>query len=369
MQDAYGTGTGPSKEAVFTYTFDGKEIARYWGKILGVSPKGTKVLVDDDTIIDLRADKIIDLAWHMDYDLERSPNLYWSADETRVYRCCFYYADLKTGKSYNFEWSDLRGSDGKPPFPLRSPHVGGQWVRNDTYFFPKWDYWSFVGDPPIIFSPAEKKYAYVKISSHSSMNPETLTYTISPDGMQVWITGFAEVDGYHSFLVDLTTLAAVSYDIPVSEFEWSPDSKFGLLQTYSDADANRVSHTYLLSVATKKVELVDWDFQTSWRPTDHILADLVEEGHVLAFFNAKDKSIHGRQLPASFKAMIWSPDGECIALLDKDGRLWQVDYPRFEHLEQLTGPLTDRRQIAWAPDVRSIIVLSGSEIYIVDTMK
>jgi WD40 repeat protein len=187
--------------------------------------------------------------------------------------------------------------------------------------------------------------------------------------MQVWITGFAEGDGYRSFLVDLATLATVSYDLPVSEFEWSPDSKFALLQTYSDADANGISHTYRLSVASKKVEPVDWDFQTSWRPTDHILADLMEDGQVLTLFNVKDGSIQGWRLPISCRGLVWSPNGERIALIDKDGSLWQVDYPRFEHPEQLTGPLADRRKISWSPDGQSIIIVSGPDIYVIDTMK
>jgi len=113
---------GSQKEDVIIHTFDGEESARYGGKISGVSPKGTKVMVNDNAIIDLHNNKITDLAWHIDRDREYSlgilPKLYWSSDEMQVYRCCFYYADLKTGKSYNFEWGDLHGPDGKP---LRIP--------------------------------------------------------------------------------------------------------------------------------------------------------------------------------------------------------------------------------------------------------
>jgi len=368
QQEAYGSATGPTKEAIFTYTFDGEEIARYWGKILGVSPKGTKVLVDDDTIIDLRNDKIIDLAWYMDYDLERSSNLYWSADEIRVYRCCFYYADLRTGKSYNLEWSDLRGVDGKSiPFSLRSPHVGGQWVRNDTYFFPKWDYWSFAGDPTMIFSPAEKKYSVIELPGASAINPETTSYTISPDGMYVWIEGFSEVDGYHDFMVNLTTFETTSYDIPINGFFWSPDSKFGWID---ELDSN---NAYVLSLARKKIMPFPvnprYENEAVWHPKEPVLAYTSENDQTLVFLNAKDMSIVGWKLPVSISGFYWSADGDHVVFTANDKSLWQVDYPKFQTFEQLTGPMASISNISWSPDGQYLAFIGGSDIYIVDTMK
>jgi hypothetical protein len=372
-QQQYGTTFGPVKDVVFTYTFDGQQIAEYWGKILGISPSGEKILVDEDTIIDLRKDKVIDLAWHMNYDVGDSPTLYWSSDETRLYRCCFYYADLKTGKSYNLEWEDLQGVDGKPiSFTLRSPHIGGQWVRNDTYFFPTWNYMSDTGDPRIIFSPIEKKYYFIELPSASGINTETMSYTFSPDGMYAWITGFNYGDGKtYGFLVNLITLETTTYDISGNDFFWSPDSKFAWIDNF---DLGADSGIKLLSVSSGELKSLTvnpvFDTQPWWHPTDNVIAYVSDSKQKLELVNAQTMSTQELELPTNFdNSLVWSPDGDHIALTAEDGSLWQVSYPKLENLEQLTEPMPSMRSVAWSPDGNSIAFVSGTDIYIVDTTK
>ncbi|MBN2118323.1 MAG: hypothetical protein JW730_17235 [Anaerolineales bacterium] len=373
QQEAYSSATGPIMDAVFTYTFDGKEITYYWGRILGVSPSGEKILVDDDTIIDLRNDKITDLTWHMDYDLEREPKLYWSSDETRIYRCCFYFADLKTGESYNFEWGDLRGTDGKPVSSPMSGHSYGQWVRNDTYFLIEWNYFydSSAHDIPM-FSPSEKTYydlvEKAGIPSDLFDLPTNSVYMVSPDEMYVWITGFSHVDGtYHSFLVNLTTFESTPYDSAVYKFTWSADSQFGWIDEYDTADA------YVLSVDSK--ELLPFpvnprqENEALWHPTENVLAYTSKNDHTLALLNAKDMTVEEQELPVSVTDFDWSPNGDRIRFTGTDGGLWQVDYPMFQHFEQITGPMPDINEMFWSPDGNSIAFISGSDIYIVDTIK
>lgn len=367
-QQEYGINSGPVKEAVVLYTFDGTEMSRYWGTINGVSPSGTKILVDEDSVIDLHANKIIDLAWHMNYDLDYPYKLYWSSDETRLYRCCFYFADLKTAESYNLEWSELQGSNGKTiPFSLISPHVDGQWVRNDTYIFPKWDYWSFAGDPVVIFSPIEKKYFYVSGSSDSAMNPETITYTISPDGKYVWIRGYSEVDGnYHSFLVNIDTLESTSYDEFASDFTWSPNSKYGWTYGYEPNDA------YMLSAASKKLSPFPVNPQyedetATWHPKDSVLAYTPADDQSVALLNAADMTVQEWKLSFPVAGFYWSPDGNRMAFVSSDGSLWQGDYPKFQNVEQLTEPLPGVRDVFWSPEGDAIAFVSGPDIYIVET--
>jgi hypothetical protein len=370
LQELYGSGYGPTEKAVFTYTFDGQEISHYWGQILGVSPQGTKILVDDDTVIDLKNNEVIDLAWHTDYDFQTpdSANHYWSSDETRLYRCCFYFADLKTGTSYNLEWNDLRGVDGYPiSFTLNSPHVDGQWVRNDSYFFPLWDYWSYAGDPTIIFSPSEKKYFFIKIpDTPSVINPETKTFEISPDGMQVWIKGYGDDGEYHNFLTDLTTLKTVSYDIAIDTLVWSSDGKFGW------AIGIEPGKSYLLSVASQKLEPFQVDPRydvASWHPKEDVLAYFTDNDQTFVLLTAKDMKMQEWKLPISVSSSYWSPSGDRMAFVSTDGSIWQGEYPEFQNLEQLTEQRPDVRDLFWSPDGDYISFISGSDIYIVDTNK
>lgn len=369
QQKVYGSATGPTMDAVFTYTFDGQELTYYWGTILDVSPSGEKILVDDDTIIDLRNDKITDLAWHMDYDLGAS-KLYWSSDETRIYRCCFYFADLKTGKSYNLEWSDLRGVDGKPVSYSMHTHSDGQWVRNDSYFLVKWDYWTVSYQDPIpIFSPIEKKYYdLAEMAGIPSAFIPYSTYAVSPDGMYVWVRGFSDADGViHSFLVSLTTFETTSYDTPVNNFFWSADSKFGWTDEVDSENA------YILSVDSK--ELLPFpvnprqEYEALWHPKEDVLVYTAENDHALALLNAEDMTVDGRELPISIVDFDWSPNGDRMRFIGTDGSLWQVDYPMFQHFEQLTGPMPGVSEMSWSPDGNSIALISGADIYIVDTIK
>jgi hypothetical protein len=358
-----------SQEGITTYTFDGQEIARYWGKILDVSPSGMKILVEDDTIIDLRNNKISDLAWYMDYDLAMpfSSKLYWSSDETRVYRCCFYYADLRADKSYNFEWSDMRGADGKPVSFSMHPHVDGQWVRNDTYFLVKWDYWTVsYGDPIPLFNPTEMKYYdLAEMAGISPSLTSNATYAVSPDGMYVWIKSASEADGIiRSFLVNLATFETVAYDITAMDFSWSPDSKFAWLNTQSSPEEPSQSN-YLLSISSKKLESIDYGSVPPWRPADHIFA--YASGDKLKIMDVQTKSIREVSLSTTFQGVVWSPKGDRIALIADDGSVWQVDYSNFEKLEQLTLPLPDVHDLSWSPDGNSISFISGSDVYIVET--
>ncbi|HET9909005.1 MAG TPA: hypothetical protein VFQ23_20310, partial [Anaerolineales bacterium] len=366
-QQQYGTTFGPVKEAVITYTFDGQQVTEYWGKIHGVSPRGEKILVDEDTIIDLRNNKITDLAWHMNYDVGDSSTLYWSSDETRLYRCCFYYADLKTGKGYNFAWSDLRGMDGEPLTIPMHPHQYGHWVRNDSYFLIEWDYWTILyGDPIPMFSPSEKKYYDIaKIAVIPASVVSTSTSDVSPDGMHVWIKGYGDDGQYHGFLINLVDFNTVSYDKPVDEFEWSPDSKYAWMTIYGTSDI------YVLSAAEKTLTLFPADSISDlfWRPNDHVVAFFTEQDQVLTFLDVKHMSIKEWKLPASFDNLFWSPDGSHMALIAVDGSLWQVEYPKLENLEQLTPPLSNVYSLNWSPDGNSVSFISGSDLYVVKTDK
>lgn len=152
------SSVGDQREAVHTYTFDGQRTADYWGTLTGVSPSRTKIVVDHASIIDLLTGKSIKLAWNINYDYDYAPQIYWSSDERRVYRCCYHFADTKTGESYSFEMSKLEGF-GLEPSNYSHTHANGQWVRNDDYFLIGW---SVVdnGYPDFfpMFDPVAKKY-------------------------------------------------------------------------------------------------------------------------------------------------------------------------------------------------------------------
>lgn len=383
-QESNESNSRPMVDNIFTYTFDGMKINQYNGKISGVSPSGEKILVNDKTIIDLRNNKITDLNWHIGNDPAIPPNFftqsdptlpinfYWSPDETRLYRCCFYFADLKANTSYNFLWSDLHGVDGKPlPTPVL-PHTHGEWVQNGNFFLVEWNYFSdFSADYIPMFSPTEMKYydlvtmaGIPKTSAYIS----AATYSVSPNGEYAWIEGFGYDGKYYDFLIDLTSFVTTTYDKATDDFEWSPDSKFAQLIIFDFPQTT--SKIYILSEAQNTLTVFPTEPTTTpvWRPSDHISAYLTNQNKTLDILDPQDMSVKELNLPSTFYDLVWSPDGNHLALVATDGSLWQVDYPQMKKIEQLTQ-LMPAGTIQWSPDSKSIAFTSGTDIYIVDATK
>lgn len=363
---------------VVTYTFDGEGLSHYWGELLDIAPGGTKILVADDTLIDLRNDKIIDLAWYMNYDMERSSEIYWSLDGNRLYRCCYYFADISTGKSYSFDLSDLRRDDGSSGPSSILPHEYGEWVRNDTYFLVEWS-WLDDGDIGYLplFNPAENKYYDVYEMAGIAKDWHSYETTVSSDGSYVWSAGWGDDIGEGGYLINLFTFEARFYPTAgYGDVDWSADGTFAWLQ--SSGSGNDATRYHLLSVF--ETELKDLSADPSsmanftwqdlwWHPVDDVLAYLSDDGQKLQLLNVQTMSDQELSLLTSFQGFVWSPKGDRLALVAEDGSVWQVDYPTLGNLKQLTPALPNVYEVNWSPDGNSIAFISGSDIYIVDTMK
>lgn len=350
------------KKIIHTYTFEGQELAHYWGELLDLSPSGTKMLVGDDTVIDLRSGKVVDFGWYANYDRLLSRKLYWSGNEAHVYRCCYTFGDLESGQGYGFELSDLQGAGARPdPY---ATHSFGQWVRKGDYFLIEWraredgysDYFP-------MFDPLSKKYYEVSGEAGIPSDWTCLDTRVSPDGTYFWI-GCLE----GNYLVNLFSFEATAYPLPVFiDMEWAPNSRFAWLRVQDD-DLPRV-----LSVSNRELTPLptpaNLDFSFWWHPSDPVLAYQSADGRMLEILNTQTMARKEIPLPADIYTVEWSPTGETIALPARDGSLWLIDYPALVSVEQLTRPAVNVRDVYWSPDGTSLAFVGGPDIYIVDTSK
>jgi hypothetical protein len=358
------------EDTVEIYSLDGQLEKSYPGKLLSVSPSGTKLLFKDGTWLDLISDKAVKFAWDQEHVAPYSNRPVWSENENRVFVCCFVYGDAKTGESFD-QWDNGAESEA----------LGyGKWILNDRYLLAGTSLNLFVSPP--LFDSSTKS---IRTVGELAGIPTTLdgndnmcnVWYIAPNGRYVWIACF---DGSH--LVDLTTFKAQHYpDYPlglISDIDWSADGKFALV---SGEDTDQRSFVRVLSVSNKELKpLPDNHYCSWWHPVDDILACRSKDTKTLSLLNVQAMSVQQKTtLPIEVQELIWSPDGKHIALLARDSSLWQIDYPSLGNLEQMTPPIpgsvpalpggavTRVKNVTWSPDGNFLAFIGGTDIYIVET--
>lgn len=362
------------KNAVATYTFDGRDVSFFWGKLLDISPSGTKILVDNNTWIDLKSGKRVEFTWTKKFEEEQSvyfPHPLWSSDETQVYTCCYRYENARTGENYDFSYDDLSLDGEKLTGYLYTSY--GEWVLDDTYLLIQWDVF-YDTNPSFIplFDPKAKTLrnlgALANIPTDLNGPPNCRETSASPDRKYVWAECYTG-----NYLINLVTFKSVAYpNYWVEDFYWSSDSKFAWMASSGLGNEPSSTQFQILSVSNKQLKPIPENplYETLlWHPTEDVLAYLSEGKSALMLLDPQIMSVRKVILPTTFHSFVWSPNGDRIALVAKDGSLWQVNYPKLENLEQLTPPLPNVREVFWSPDGKSIAFISGSGIYIVDTVK
>jgi hypothetical protein len=303
--------------------------------------------------------------------------LFWAdPEETRVYRCCYFYADLTTGTSHRFERSDFQDTSSNHLDPSGLWFYRGRWVRDDTHFLVEW---SWIDDGDIrylpLLEPAQEIFYDVREMVGISEDWTSWKTEISPDGSYIWMTGW---EG--SYLINLFTFESQYFpDLSYAEIDWSLNSQSVWVQvsdpTYDTAQFQ------ILSVSDKELRPLPVNPLPNsdhwWHPTDSLVVYPSADRDVLIFLDTATMSYW--ELPFSlqkppyapypFGDFSWSTNGEKIALVAEDGSLWQVDFPKLENLEQLTASLPVVGGVEWSPDSNSIAFISGSDIYIVETNK
>jgi len=380
------TQLSSSENDIVIYDANGNVVKMYTGKLLGISPSGTKIMIADDTWIDLSTEKIVDFNWYQNFRGRGSFSFrpIWSADETRVYTCCYLYGDAKTGESFGMPYDNytLDGENGSGREPIYN--FLGTWVLSDKYLLSQWG-GALDGSPGFIplFDPAAKTYrnlsklAGIPYGSDDPGDPTCRNAYAAPGGRYVWV---GRCDPEADYLIDLTTFKSTSYPpYFVEDINWSSDGKFALIR----GEETGSPFVRLLSGDTKELKpLPDNHYCSWWHPTDNILACRSKDAKTLSLLDVHTMSVQKETaLPVEIQKLIWNLDGKHIAVLARDSSLWQIDYPTLENLEQLTPAMPELthpaygrnidesliKNVTWSPEGTFLAFIGDLDIYIVET--
>jgi hypothetical protein len=360
---------------ISTYKMDGSRVADYQGNLSDISPSGEKILIDGDTLVDLRTNTRISLAWpSYEGDYPRSSDYYWTfPDETRVYHCCFYYADRSNNKSFRFriteDWQLADVNTMEEAYSPSSvlPFMKGEWVRDNQFFLV---HWNWVDDGDIRYLPMidPGKRVIYDVQEKAGVPPDLTCpeSTVSNTGSYVWLECYDR-----NYLIDLYTFEGKEYPgLFNMEVGWPADDQFVWLRSAESQDSKQY---YVVSTASKElkplpIKALSFDgADLWWHPKKNMFAYISEDGQKLGLMDAQTLSVQEKDLPSIFNAFYWSPTGERIALVAEDGSVWQIDYPARGNPEQLTPPVSSVKDLSWSPDGSSLSFVGGPDIYIVDT--
>lgn len=339
-----------SDTSTAVYSPDGKVRKVYEGKFQGISPSATKLLIDD-TWIDLGSGKQVRFAWSQtgmaaQYASYAQFHPIWSPDEMRVYSCCYVFGDVRTGESFVLPYSGVPVEGDKEERAWLEAHRG-TWVLKDKYLLPIWEgVWDGRPDWVSLFDPATKSYRNLSAAMgipYSFANPPE-PYCNRPSaqngGRYVWV---ACRDGGH--LVDLATFHSQAYPpvedgspfgwLVFADLEWSADGNFAWL--HGDRDGIE----RILSASGKELKIPPVITEKVWHPVESKLTYLSDDGRTLLMLDPQTASVQREiSLPVEFYKFAWSADGKQIAFVAYDHSVWRADYPRLDHFEQLTPPLS-----------------------------
>ncbi len=214
--------------------FDGNILYRLpGGDADGVlSPSGRR-LVTGSILIDL---KTLDVQHGVSLPGDWFGDPAWSKDETRVFRCCFGYADFtrKIYKSFRLE-IEQEGRDCVGEFGC----IGSLWI-DATRVFVFWDFWA--GDRHMwgaIVNPVKQTYLNPRPTNappYGENEGDCIDWLarVSPDWQYSAISC-----GQQTYWMNLLTTATYTSTASARWADWSPDSQYLLLVSNLEKNTQR----------------------------------------------------------------------------------------------------------------------------------
>ncbi|MBM2850042.1 MAG: hypothetical protein HW418_2984, partial [Anaerolineales bacterium] len=203
-----------------------------------LSPSGRR-LVTGLVWRDLETGQTADFSGQHDFGKNEGviSNPGWSSDETRLFMCCFYYADASAGQFSSLPITTLQlpGMDGPGPGSLGSRN---RWVLNDSRVVIERTLIEgdqYTGIPPAhgvlpLIDPVTQAYSDMRLLGSLGADTNCGGPRVAPDGEHIFANCSKASDLTSSwYLINLRTFITQTLPAGWGFVNWAPDGQFILL--------------------------------------------------------------------------------------------------------------------------------------------
>lgn len=341
---------------------------------LHLAPSGRRLLARS-TWIDLDSGRTVSLP---DWRASGPHKPAWTADERRVFTCCFSYADTGTGR----QWSQAE-------FPGFYLGGRGSWPGEETWSISYWladeggvmmktyAIWPTTVDDPRsrqvipVFDPAAQHYEDL-IALLGLETPPNCWAEPAPGGAHAWLGCLAQqgttmTRHEASYLVNLQTLQPVTLTGRLKFQSWSADGRWAAASEIPDPNVE-AGTTWLVDVAGVRQPAADAPATSAiWHGAEPAVVLRFADERRLRFYQAESGLARDLVLDQAVTETAWQHNGPGLAFATEDGRLWWLADAFDSELdpEPLTEPMNELHSLKWSPDDGRLAFVSERYLYVI----
>jgi len=355
---------------------EGGITASFPGRLpLELAPSSLR-LVAGDTWIDIESGEVLPLPG---LRADGHSKIGWTEDEQRIFGCCFYYADIRSGERWELEEFPGFFIGGRGSWAGEELWSASRWIRNDTRviieLFAFWFFRDQSGSPmasPIpLFDPIERSYMDL-ISELDLGAPLNCGFQLAPQADRLWLQCSEQSGGQmqpyeEAYLVTLASLDVVPVSGQPEFLGWSPDGRY-LVYNRNPGSEDRSKASWLLRSDGESRRLADpAAADVIWHPSSPLGALSFAQGNRLQFFNAASGQARQLDFEQPILEVVWKPKGAGVILHSEEGSLWWLEdvFDASRAPEPVTLPLPRIHSVRWSPDGAKAAFVSENLLYVV----
>jgi hypothetical protein len=352
----------------------GQRTAAYPGEQpLALAPSGQRLLAGQ-TWINLETGATVTLpGWQ--YWGGHIPG--WTADEHRLFTCCFKYADVNTGEAWSSDGLPGLFVTGRGSWPGEESYSHSLWLPGEARVMVQADAVLF-GAPDVsgpvapVIDPLTQTYTDLFTALHLDA-PPYCEADLAPGGAYAWLSCTEPAPGgrihVEAYLASLPGPEVRALGERLWRRAWSPDGRYVLYNETPEGEAEAgAGRAWLLPVDGQPQAVAEqYANHAHWHRSEALVALRFHDPRTVLFVNALTGQRHELNLDAPVVDLAWAPAGPGVALVTDDGNLWwlpdafDATAPPLALAPRLPGLHSTR----WSPAGRHLAFVSGHNLFVV----